>query len=145
MEQGEVMSTTAEPANLLANKWHLVESGEISVLGFLGLETVAGLEDYPNLLDLIDEDNLARGQALAVAQAAGIGLSLIAPPGVPEDRVAYLRGVFEATMNDPDLIAEPAERSIPVNYASGEWLQEFLASAMEVDDSVREWFASLVD
>ncbi|MFN4100711.1 MAG: tripartite tricarboxylate transporter substrate-binding protein, partial [Pararhodobacter sp.] len=47
LEQGEVMSTTAEPANLLANKWHLVESGDINVLGYLGLEPIPGLEAYP--------------------------------------------------------------------------------------------------
>lgn len=144
MEQGEVASTTAEPANLLANKWHLVESGEISVLGILGLEPVAGLEDYPNLLDLIPEDNPARGQALAVAQSAGIGLSLIAPPNVPEDRAAYLRDVFTATMTDPELIAEAAERAIPVNYSSGADLQALLTEAMQVEDSTIEWFQGLL-
>lgn len=145
MEQGEVQSTTAEPANLLANKWHLVESGDISVLGILGLEPVAGLEDYPNLLDLIGEDNPARGQALAVAQSAGIGLSLIAPPGVPEDRLAYLREVFTATMNDPELLAEAEERAIPINPATGEWFQDLLGDAMTVDDDVRAWFTGLVE
>ncbi|GGD42281.1 Bug family tripartite tricarboxylate transporter substrate binding protein [Sinisalibacter lacisalsi] len=144
MEQGEVQSTTAEPANLLANKWHLVESGDISVLGILGLEPVAGLEDYPNLLDLIDEDSPAYGKSLSVAQSAGIGLSLIAPPGVPEDRATYLREVFTATMTDPELLAEAEERSIPINYASGDWLQDLLGDAMNVDDDVRAWFASLV-
>lgn len=145
MEQGEVDSTTAEPANLLANKWHLVESGEISVLGILGLEPVKGLEDYPNLLDMIPEDNPSRGRALAVAQSAGIGLSLIAPPGVPEDRVAYLRDVFTATMTDPELIAEAEERNIPLNHAPGDWLQELLADSMDVDEEVKAWFRGLLD
>lgn len=143
MEQGEVAATTAEPANVLANKWHLIESGEVNILGTIGLEEVAGFEDYPNLMDLIDEANPAYGQARAVAQSAALGLSLIAPPGVPEDRLAYLREIFTATMTDPELIAEAEERSIPVNYASGEWLQDLIVESGNVDDSVKEWFANL--
>ncbi|MFN7024659.1 MAG: Bug family tripartite tricarboxylate transporter substrate binding protein [Pseudorhizobium sp.] len=144
MEQGEVMSTTAEPANLLANKWHLVESGEIKVLGHLGLEPIEGLEDVPNLLDLVEPSNPAYGQVQAVAQSAGIGLGLLAPPGVPDDRIAYLRDVFTKTMTDPELLAEAKERKIPLNYESGEWLQNLLKESMTVDDSVKQWFKSLV-
>lgn len=144
MEQGEVASTTAEPANLLANKMHLVEDGTIAVLGTIGLDPVPGLEEYPNLMDLIDETNPAYGQALAVAQSASLGLSFIAPPGVPEDRIEYLREVFDQTMNDPELIAEAQERNIPIAYASGEWLEELIAESMDVSDEVRAWFANLM-
>lgn len=143
LEQGEVMSTTAEPANLLANKWHLVEAGEINVLGYLGLEPIPGLEDYPNLLDLIDESNPAYGQTMAVAQSSGLGLSLIVPPGVPEDRLAYLRQVFDATMNDPELIAEAAERRIPLAYATGAQVEQIITDSLAIDDATRAWFAAL--
>jgi len=145
MEQGEVMSTTAEPANLLANKWHLVEAGEINVVGYLGLEPIEGLEDATNLLDLIDEDNPAYGQAHAVAQSGAIGLGFIAPPGVPEDRIAFLRDIFDQTMHDPELIAEAQERSIPLNYMSGHGHQEIINAASNVPESVQAWFADLLD
>ncbi|MBD3895586.1 hypothetical protein IEI94_06945 [Halomonas sp. ML-15] len=145
MEQGEIASTTAEPANLLANKWHLVESGEINVLGYLGLEPIPGLDQGENLLDLIDEDNPYYGVAEAVAQSAALGLSLIAPPGVPEDRIEYLRDVLEQTVNDPEFIAEAEERDIPVNYASGEWLDDLIADSANVSDDVEQWFFDLAN
>lgn len=144
MEQGEVASTTAEPANLIANKWHLVEAGEVNVLGYLGMEPIPGLEDIPNLLDLIEEKNPDYGPARAVAQSSGIGLSLFAPPGTPEDRVAYLREVFTATLNDPELIAEAEERGVPLSYQDGEWLQNHVVESAEVDDEIRAWFAGLL-
>ncbi|WP_417671584.1 Bug family tripartite tricarboxylate transporter substrate binding protein [Roseibium sp.] len=143
MEQGEVQSTTAEPANLLANKWHLVEAGEINVLGYLGLEPIKGLEEAPNLLDMIDESNPSYARAKAVAQSAAIGLSLIAPPGVPEDRIEYLRKVFAATLTDPALVAEAQERKIPVNFSDGTAMQEILAGAANVDESVQAWFRDI--
>lgn len=143
MEQGEVQSTTAEPANLLANKWHLVEAGEINVLGYLGLEPIKGLENAPNLLDLIDEKNPRYAHAKAVAQSAAIGLSLITPPGVPEDRVEYLRKVFAATLTDPALIAEAQERKIPINFSDGATMQGIVASAADVNEDVQVWFRDI--
>lgn len=61
MEQGEVQSTTAEPANLLSNKWHLVQNGTINVLATLGQEKVAGLESTPSVLDMVPADHPKRG------------------------------------------------------------------------------------
>ncbi|MGJ7459305.1 Bug family tripartite tricarboxylate transporter substrate binding protein [Halomonas sp. RA08-2] len=145
MEQGEVQSTTAEPANLMSNKWHLVESGEINVLGILGLEPLEGLEDADNILDMIDEDNPYYGMAEAVAQSAALGLSLIAPPGVPQERIEYLRDVLEQTVNDPEFLAEAAERDIPVNHASGEWLDQLISDASNVSEEVQKWFFDLAN
>lgn len=142
MEQGEVMSTTAEPGNLLSNKWHLVENGEINVLGYLGLEPIAGL-DTDNLLDHVDQDIPEYAIAEAIAQTAAIGLSLILPPEVPEDRVAYLRDVFEQTMTDPDLLAEAEERNIPVNFADGDYLTDIIRDSADVTPEVRQWFEEI--
>ena len=49
-------------------------------------------------------------QALAVyAISAGVGRSIMAPPGVPAPRVAALRAAFDATMKDPALLADAAK------------------------------------
>jgi len=143
MEQGEVQSTTAEPANLLVNKWHLVEDETIGILGWLGVDPIAGLEDYPSLLDLTPQDHELRGVVETVSNTAAIGLSLIMPPGVPEYRTAYILDLVNTVMNDPELIAEAEERQIPINYATGEWIQERLDSDMAQPEAVRDWFFQL--
>ncbi len=143
MEQGEVQSTTAEPGNLLSNKWHLVEDGTISVLA-VGGGTVAGLEHVPSWLDFVPEDHPKRDVVEAVSLTADLGLSLITPPGVPADRLAYLRELLAKTMNDPEFIAEAKERNIPVNFASGEQLEQIIANASEATPEVRKWFADLL-
>lgn len=143
MEQGEVQSTTAEPANLLANKWHLVQNGTINVLGVLGTEKIPGLESAPSVLDMIPKDHPKRGIVEGVAASGAIGLSLIAPPEVPADRVAFLRDVLAKTMNDPALLAEAKERKIPINFADGARLQQIVAEAAAAPQPVREWFRDL--
>ncbi len=143
MEQGEVQATTAEPANLLANKWHLVENGTISVLGVLGQEKVPGLENAPYVLDMIPATNPKRGIVEAVAASAAIGLGLIAPPEVPADRVAFLRELFNKTVNDPAYLAEAKERKVPLNKATGEQVEKIVATAMAAPEATRQWFFAL--
>ncbi len=41
------------------------------------------------------------------------------PPDLPQDRVAALRGAFEATMKDPDYLAEAVQRKLEVNPMGG--------------------------
>lgn len=143
MEQGEVQSTTAEPANLLSNKWHLVQNGTVTVLGVLGQDKVPGLENAPYILDMIPANNPKRSVVEAVAASAAIGLGIIAPPEVPADRVAFLRDVFNKTVNDPAYIAEAKERKIPLNSATGEQVTKIVADAMKAPEATRQWFFSL--
>ncbi len=119
VEQHEVLSTSAEAANLLANKWELVENGVINVVAQTGVNKVAGLEDVPTVLEMMPENHEMRDIAKAWAGSADVGLSFVLPPEVPQDRVDYLRGVFEKAMNDPELLKEVQERRIPISYVDG--------------------------
>lgn len=143
MEQGEVASTSTEPANLFANKWHLVEDGSINVLAVSGSERMEQLPDVPTMIELAG-DHPQRHLLDAVAGTADIGLTLIAPPGVPDDRLAMLRDAFAQTMRDPEFIAEAAERRIPLNYAEPQWIEQRIARDMEQPDDVMQWFQSLL-
>lgn len=143
MEQGEIQSTTAEPANLLANKWHLVQNGTVNVLATLGTEKVAGLENVPSVLDMIPQDHPKRGIVEAVAASAALGLGLIAPPEVPAERVAFLRDALAKTLSDPALLAEAKERKIPINFMDGARLQQVVAEAAKAPEPVRQWFRDL--
>lgn len=145
MEQGEVQSTSAEPANLLSNKWHLVDNKTISVLGVLGEEKVPGLENAPFVLDLVPQGHPKRGVVEAVAAGAAIGLGLATPPDVPADRVAFLRELMNKTMSDPAFRAEAKERKIPLNPASGEKVSQIVAKSLAAPEPVRQWFFGLAN
>lgn len=139
MEQGEVQSTTAEPGNLIVNKWHLVESGDVKILSQAGLVPSVGLEDVPLLLDFVPQDSAVRERVEFLSSAASLGLSLFTPPGVPEDRMAWLQDLLARTMSDPDLIAEAQERNIPLFYATADDVLAVLARSATASDEVKQW------
>jgi tripartite-type tricarboxylate transporter receptor subunit TctC len=51
---------------------------------------------------------------------------VVAPPGLPEDRKQALRRAFDATMTDPEYLAEATARSLEVNPVSGADLDKLL-------------------
>ena len=51
----------------------------------------------------------------------------MAPPGVPADRAAALRKAFDATIKDPEFLAEAKLRGQEVNPVTGETLDKLLA------------------
>ena len=62
----------------------------------------------------------------------------ILPPGVPADRVAALRKAFEATMKDPELLAEAEKMRIDVDASTGEEVQALVAKMYETPPAVIE-------
>jgi len=76
--------------------------GDHRAVLIIGRERLEDLPDVPTILDfdLTDEQ---RAVAEAHIGMAELGRIILAPPGVPEDRVEYLRAAFESVINDPRL------------------------------------------
>jgi tripartite-type tricarboxylate transporter receptor subunit TctC len=144
MEQGEIQGTTAEPGNLLANKWDQVKDGRVNVLAQAGSEPTQGLENVPLWTQFVPKDHPRRGVLDAVSGSAALGLALYFPPGVPADRVAYMRGVIEKTVKDPEFVSESKSRSIPVAWRDPAWVSARVKESMNQPESVRKWFEELV-
>jgi tripartite-type tricarboxylate transporter receptor subunit TctC len=51
---------------------------------------------------------------------------LVAPPGVPPERVKALRDAFDATMRDPEFLAEAAREKLIINSLGGEKISSLL-------------------
>jgi tripartite-type tricarboxylate transporter receptor subunit TctC len=71
-----------------------------------------------------------------------IGRPFLAPPGIPEDRAKALRDAFNATMRDPDFIAEAKRRNIEIQLVTSDEVNDVLkkaaASPPAVLDRVRK-------
>ena len=52
-----------------------------------------------------------------------------APPGIPEDRKAALIAAFDATMKDPEFLAEAEKMNLDVNPVTAKELDQLLAEA----------------
>ena len=56
------------------------------------------------------------------------GRPVAAPPGVPADRLAALRRAFDATMKDPDFVAEAEKLQLEIEPLTGAQIDDARAS-----------------
>jgi tripartite-type tricarboxylate transporter receptor subunit TctC len=55
----------------------------------------------------------------------------VTTPGTPPDRVAALRRAFDATMKDPDFLAEAEKAKIDISPNTGEEAQQVALSILD--------------
>jgi tripartite-type tricarboxylate transporter receptor subunit TctC len=105
VERGEVEGTCPTYDTLLATKYEWLQQKKINILAQFGLAPAPGIEDVPLALDRVKDEADKAALKLILSQQL-TGRPYMAPPGVPDDRLAALRAAFEATMTDPQFRAE---------------------------------------
>lgn len=65
-----------------------------------------------------------------VVSGTQLGRPLFITPGVPEERVKALRAAFDATMKDPEFLAEAAALNYEVAPVDGEALQKIVEKVL---------------
>ena len=82
--------------------------------------------DVPLIVDLTkDPEKLQILKIFLAAQE--MARPFAAPPGIPEDRKAALIAAFDATMKDPEFLAEAKKLDLDVNPVSGKAIDKLLA------------------
>jgi len=104
-----------------------VESGQMRVLFSMEHERVAGL-DAPTIFEFTRSE--VQDQVLTFfASSMELGRPLMAPPGVPPERIALLRDAFAATVADPAFRQEAAAMGFEVAPQTGEGIAARVAAA----------------
>jgi tripartite-type tricarboxylate transporter receptor subunit TctC len=103
-----------------APQW--IAEKRIRVIAQYGLHRDPELADAPTMLELAKTD--ADRQALTMMFArTEYGRPYFAPPDVPAARVEALRRAFDATMKDPDFVADAAQLQLDLSPMTGEEVQ----------------------
>jgi tripartite-type tricarboxylate transporter receptor subunit TctC len=95
------------------------------------------LKNVPTAVELMTNDADRKLMTFAISSAE-VGRSFLAPPGVPADRVQALRAAFNATMKDPELLAEVQKAQLDFEPATGEELAKIIADTLAVDEATVE-------
>jgi tripartite-type tricarboxylate transporter receptor subunit TctC len=121
LERGEVDGhcSGSSSAPLRARMEPLVDAGKVKIIAQLGREKDPDYPGVPLILDLAATPADRQVLELAFTQQV-MAWPLVAPPGVPADRIKALRDAFEATMRDPDFLAEAVRQKVIINPVSGE-------------------------
>jgi tripartite-type tricarboxylate transporter receptor subunit TctC len=120
MERGEVDGRCGISWDTLVSlneEW--LREKKIRLLVQFALDKNPELPEVPSVFDFAKTDE--QRQILAFwATPNKMGRPFALPPGTPVDRVALMRSAFEATMKDPQLIAEAAKMKLAVDSIGGE-------------------------
>jgi tripartite-type tricarboxylate transporter receptor subunit TctC len=122
MERGETQGFCSLGFSTLeAIRPDWVRDHKVNIFVQLALQKNREHSDVPLVLDFAKTE--ADRAALALIVSPNLfARPFAAPPGVPADRLAALRQAFDATVNDPDYLAEAQARSLHVELVTGDEL-----------------------
>jgi tripartite-type tricarboxylate transporter receptor subunit TctC len=110
---------------------------KINIIVQFALKKHPELPEVPTVVELARNDE-ERAILRAVMNATEIGTAFFTPPGVPADRVAVLRRAFDATVKDPEFLAEAARTKLTVGPLSGEELQKLVSEVASLSPELLE-------
>lgn len=132
-------------ADMFSGSWHVwratqqagLKDGSLIPVIQGGLKRTRDLPNVPLMQELVTD---ARTKKIIEFISAGsaIGRALIAPPGVPADRIAALRTAFDKVVQDKAFLADAAKRSADIEAASGAVVQGYADAIAKAPKDVIE-------
>jgi tripartite-type tricarboxylate transporter receptor subunit TctC len=98
-----------------------------------GKKRDAKLPETPTLWELMDRYKTTEGSrrlAMLMLASGQLGRPVMGTPGIPADRVKILRDAFNATVKDPEFLADIDKRQFDLDPVSGEALEKIVKDVM---------------
>ena len=143
IDRGEIHGACQSAETLLHARGDAIRSGQLRVVLQGGMKPNPKFPGVPFVLDLARnaEEKLAL-QFLYSTQT--FGRPYAAPPEVPPERVAALRGAFMEMFRDKDFLAEASKLDYDVNPISGEDMTAMIGELAKTPRQVIERVSALV-
>ena len=125
MERGEVEGSLAVVQNLVIQKPDWIRDRKITLLVQYSQKRHKAFPDAPAMVEFGDTPEDKEILNL-YGSTAEVGRSVMAPPGVPADRLAALRKAFDAMLKDPDFLAEMRKRKMELDPLTGDEVQALI-------------------
>jgi len=126
IERGEVHGTWANWSTLKAISSQWLDEKKVKVIVQWALKKHSELPDVPLILEYAKTPEQKQAMDLALARLE-FGRPFLMPPNVPTDRVQAIRRAFDATMKDPEFLAEAEKLKIEIDPIAGEQVGELVA------------------
>jgi tripartite-type tricarboxylate transporter receptor subunit TctC len=126
MERGEVMGLGDwSLSNIRSRNAQMLKDGKIRLLMQITSKQVADLPDVPLALDYVKNPEDRQVMETFLSQKA-VARPVIAPPGIPAERIKALRAAFMATAADPEFIQDADKSRIEVSPTSAEEVERVI-------------------
>ena len=128
MERGEVNCIGGTTwSSVKATMRPMLDARKVDMLVQWGASKDPEISAYANrdvpLIQEFGQTELDRRVLLFIGSGAAFGRPLLAPPGVPRERVDILRRTFDLTMKDPEFLSEAARLNMDIKLLAGTELQ----------------------
>jgi tripartite-type tricarboxylate transporter receptor subunit TctC len=127
VERGEVEGHSTSWVALKVAHSNWVADKSVNIIVQFALNRHPEMKDVPTAVELASTDE-QRAILSAVVNAAEVGSAFFTTPGMPAERLTALRRAFDATMKDPEFLADVERTRLSVNPIPGEELQKLVAS-----------------
>jgi hypothetical protein len=127
MERGEVDGRCGWSwSSIKITKPDWLTNKRINLAIQMALHKNSEIADVPLIIDLARNDRERQILKLVLSRQE-MGWPFTAPPGLPPERALALRNAFDATMKDPDYLAEAQQRRLDINPMSGAAIDKLIA------------------
>ena len=118
-----------------------VQDGDHRIVMQSDMERSPLLPDVPSIFEFVKAAPNA-AEIMPIMEAwdglNAVGRPVAGPPGIPEDRLAFLQDCFEKAMKDPDFIAMMSNAGRELSYASGKQMKKIASSATNISPEVKK-------
>jgi tripartite-type tricarboxylate transporter receptor subunit TctC len=129
MERGEVQGRCGSIiSGINATRPDWFAQKKVSIPIQIGMTRNRLFPNVPALGELAKDEHTRQVLQLVLSPMDMFG-PIVAPPGVPAERVAILRAAYQATMRDPKFLAEAARLKLDVAEVSGDRINMILKTA----------------
>lgn len=129
MEKGEVEGICGlSYQTLIASAPQWFQKKQLNIIGQIGLGESPLVPGVPNVLDLV-KNPMDREALTLLVTPQEMGRPHVAPPNVPADRLQILRAAFDATMTDPEFLADAKKLKMMIEPVTGVEMHSLLTKA----------------
>jgi tripartite-type tricarboxylate transporter receptor subunit TctC len=106
------------------------------------------LSEVPTIYELMDKyktPEVGRRLAQVILSGDELGRPMVAPPGIPADRVKVLREAYNKALKDPALIEEVTKARLDMDPSSGEEIEALVKEIMDQPPEVIALVKKILD
>jgi tripartite-type tricarboxylate transporter receptor subunit TctC len=132
LERGEVDARSgANLTSLFSRHSDWIRDGKITILLQIGARRDPALPDVPLLQELAQSEQ-NRQIAAVVSLPTTVGPGYWLAPGVPDDALRALRTAFDATVTDPQFLADAEKSKLQIRAKSGPQVQATVSAVAQI-------------
>jgi tripartite-type tricarboxylate transporter receptor subunit TctC len=114
-----------------------IDSGEVTPIVQIVAKPFPDISNVPLAIDLAPNEEAKELIRFGVQNASAYARPFILPPETPDDRVGILREAFQATMKDPDFLAEAKKARLIIDPVTGEEMEKLVADVFTMSPALQ--------